>query len=386
MSLATEILMRGQDIRPPATVPAVPEPDESTAPNDEAAQRGATDDATRTSDISFYRQSALSRLMTAEAARRAREARREALLMLVLGLACSELWIWRDELFGTDVPVRIIAALLLAAIGWRFARDIGRAMGPRLMRRFDPGTASTVSFLLQLLTLLVIVVVALRIVDLDPRAIALGGAVTAIVIGLAAQSTLGNVIAGIMLQASRPFRVGERVRLQGGSLGATVEGTVASQGLIYTMFARGNGLLLVPNNSALSATIVPLRAPAGVDVRGPAARRRAARASCSGRSPERCRCPTRDEPDISLEEVYADGVVVRVRATPVTDGTAAARRRGARRGDQGRGGINDRDCLRGREARGDEALRRGARTKASISSTASPGGARGTRRFTPRLP
>ena len=164
------------------------------------------------------------------------------------------------------MPVRVIAALLLAAIGWRFARDIGRAMGPRLMRRFDPGTASTVSFLLQLLTLLVIVVFALRIVDLNPRAIALGGAVTAVVIGLAAQSTLGNVIAGIMLQASRPFRVGERVRLQGGTLGATVEGTVASQGLIYTVFARGNGTFLVPNNSALSATIVPLRTPAGVDV------------------------------------------------------------------------------------------------------------------------
>ena len=112
-----------------------------------------------------------------------------------------------------------------------------------------------------------IFVVALRIVDLNPRAIALGGAVTAVVIGLAAQSTLGNVIAGIVLQASRPFRVGERVRLQGGPLGATVEGTVASQGLIYTTLARGNGAILVPNNSALGATIVPLRAPAGVDLR-----------------------------------------------------------------------------------------------------------------------
>ena len=174
------------------------------------------------------------------------------------------------------MPVRIATALLLAAVGWRFARDLGRAIGPRLMRRFDPGTASTVSFLVQLVTLLVIVVVALRIVDLNPRAIALGGAVTAVVIGLAAQSTLGNVIAGIMLQASRPFRVGERVRLQGGPLGATVEGTVASQGLIYTTLARGNGTILVPNNSVLSATIVPLRAPAGVDLRARLARRREA--------------------------------------------------------------------------------------------------------------
>jgi len=295
----------------------VPEPDHSKAPHDVADQRGV-DDATRTSDISFYRQSALGRLMSVEAARRARAARREALLMLLLGAAVIGLLIWRDELFGTDVPVRIIAALLLAAIGWRFARDIGRAMGPRLLRRFDAGTASTVGFLLQLFTLLVIGVVALRIVDLDPRAIALGGAVTAVVIGLAAQSTLGNVIAGIMLQASRPFKVSERVRLQGGTLGTTVEGTVASQGLIYTTFARGNSLLLVPNNSVLSATIVPLRAPAGVDLR--ARLRPGIRPSELQRMlASEVQVTTRDEPDISLEEVFADGATVRVQATPVND-------------------------------------------------------------------
>jgi small conductance mechanosensitive channel len=293
----------------------------STDPHDVAAQRGQ-DDPTRTSDISFYRQSAFARLVTADAARRARKAARDAVLMLLLGAAVIALWIWRDELFGTDTPVRIIAAVLLAAIGWRFARDIGRAMGPRLMQRFDPGTASTVGFLLQLITLLVIVVFALRIVDLNPRAIALGGAVTAVVLGLAAQSTLGNVIAGVMLQASRPFRVGERVRLQGGTLGATVEGTVASQGLIYTVLARGNGTILVPNNAALSATIVPLRAPAGVDLR--------ARLRAGVRATElqelfarEVRVPTRDEPDIALEEAYADGVVVRIQATPVSDADGA---------------------------------------------------------------
>lgn len=310
--------MRGQDIRPPATVPAVSERDQSTAPDDVAAQRGGEEDATGRHDISFYRQSALSRLVSTEAAQRARKARREAVLLLPVVVGLILLWKYREELFGTDVPVRIATALLLATVGWRFARDLGRAVGPRLMRRFDPGTAATVSFLIQLVTVLVIIVVALRIVDLNPRAIALGGAVTAVVIGLAAQSTLGNVIAGIMLQVSRPFRVGERVRLQGGPLGATVEGTVVSQGLIYTTLARGNGAILVPNNSALGATIVPLRAPAGVDV--------VARVKAGVKPSElqrtlasEVRVPTRDEPDISLEEIYADGVVVRVRATPVND-------------------------------------------------------------------
>jgi small-conductance mechanosensitive channel len=291
---------------------------DSTQPDEAAAQRGVPDDRTRTSDISFYKQSALGRLMTAEATRRAREARREALVMLVLGAGVIVLWALRDQLFGTDVPVRIIAAVLLAVIGWRLARDIGRAIGPRLMSRTDQGTAATVSFLLQLLTLLVIIVLALRIVDLNPRAIALGGAVTAVVIGLAAQSTLGNVIAGVMLQASRPFRVGERVRLQGGTLGATVEGTVASQGLIYTIFARGNGTFMVPNNAALSATIVPLRTPAGVDVLA-RLREGVLPSELEELISREVRVPTRDVPDISLEEIYSDAVVVRIQATPVSD-------------------------------------------------------------------
>ena len=300
----------------------MPDREQSTAPDEVAAQRGGVEDPTGVHDISYFRQSALTRLVTAATARRARKARREALLLLPVVAGLILLWKYREDLFGTDVPIRIATALLLAAVGWRFARDLGRAVGPRLMRRFDPGTASTVSFLVQLIALLVLIVVALRIVDLNPRAIALGGAVTAVVIGLAAQSTLGNVIAGIVLQTSRPFRVGERVRLQGVSLGAVVEGTVASQGLIYVTLARGNGIFMVPNNAALGATIVPLRAPAGVDL---LARVRAGvRPSELQRTLSRdVRVPTRDEPDISLEEVYADGVVVRVRATPVNDADGA---------------------------------------------------------------
>src|SRR2546422_7574841 len=102
-------------------------------------------------------------------------------LLAPLVAALILLWRFREDLFGTDVPVRIATAILLAAIGWRFARDLGRALGPRLLRRFDSGTAASVGFLVQLATLVVITIVALRLVDLDPRAIALGGAVTAVV-------------------------------------------------------------------------------------------------------------------------------------------------------------------------------------------------------------
>src|SRR6266550_3684610 len=161
------------DVRTPA--------EEETAAT--AADGGA--DPTGASDISYYKQSTFGRLLTVEAAQRAERARREALALIPVVAGVVLIWVYREDLFGTDTPVRIAAAVLLAAVGWRFARDIGSALGPRLLARFEPGTASTISFLVQLATLLVVVIVALRIMDVQTRAIAVGGALTAVVIGLA---------------------------------------------------------------------------------------------------------------------------------------------------------------------------------------------------------
>jgi small-conductance mechanosensitive channel len=296
---------------------ARPEPDDHRA---QAGQAGS--DQTGARDIHYYQQSAFARVLTAEATRRARRAQREAIALIPVVAGVVLLWVFREDIFGTDTPVRIAAAILLAAVGWRFARDVGRSIGPRLLGRFDAGTASTVSFLVQLTALLVVVIVALRLMDVDTRAIAVGGALTAIVLGLAAQSTLGNVIAGMVILSSRPFRVGERVRLQGGSLGNVVEGTVGGIGLVYTTIARGNGVLLIPNNATLSATVVPLRDPAGVNLRA-RLKQGIKPSDLQGMLEQRISTPTRDRPDIALEEIYADGAVVRIVATPVVDADGA---------------------------------------------------------------
>ena len=108
--------------------------------------------------------------------------------------------------------------LALVVLGWALARDIGRAAAPTFFRRMDPATAGTVGFLIRFLTLLITGLAALRIAGLKPQTLALGGAFTAVVLGLAAQQTLGNLIAGMVLFSARPFRVGERVRLQAGPL------------------------------------------------------------------------------------------------------------------------------------------------------------------------
>ena len=189
----------------------------------------------------------------------------------------------------------------------------------------DPGTAGTVGFLLRLATMLVRVLIALRIAGLGPRTLALGGAFTAVVVGLAAQQTLGNLFAGMVLLSARPFRVGERVRLQGGGLAGTVEGVVSSLGLLYTTLASGDDAIMVPNSVVLNVAIVPLREPEGIDLR---ARLR------PGLTPldmqdmlqRQIETPMRDTPRIALEELDGDEVVVRITATPErpTDGPRLA--------------------------------------------------------------
>jgi small-conductance mechanosensitive channel len=213
----------------------------------------------------------------------------------------------------TLVTAAVVVALV--ALGWAIARDIGRSFGPALFRRLEPATAGTVGFLIRLLTVVLALVVAFRVAGIETRTLALGGAFTAVIFGLAAQQTLGNVIAGSVLLSARPFRVGDRVRLQGGPLAGQLEGTVSSLGLLYTTLANGEDSVMVPNSVVLNAAVLPLREPEAVNLR---ARLR------PGMTPgdlqelleKSLSTPLRAAPRITLEEVDGDEVVVQISATP----------------------------------------------------------------------
>jgi small-conductance mechanosensitive channel len=254
-----------------------------------------------------------------EISRRAvKRARIELVVLLPLLAAVLLLYGYRDRLFppAWDPGVRLVAAGALIATGWMLARSAGRALRPWLFKRLEPATAGTVGFLIRLTTMSVVVVVALRIAGLGSSELALGGAVTAVIVGLAAQQTLGQVIAGSVLASAQPFRVGERVRLQGGSLAGTIEGQVTSLGLLYTTMAQGEDEILIPNSVVMAVAIVPLRGPPGIDLR--------ARLHV-GVTPEEVervlrdaiQTSLRDGPHVELEELDADEVVVRITATPL---------------------------------------------------------------------
>lgn len=285
---------------------------------------------------------------------RAKRARVQALVLLPFVVAVVLAYTYRVQLFGIDTPIRIIAAVSLLALGWAFARDLGRASAPALFKRMDPGTAGTVGFLVRLFALGIAVLVALRFSGLEPQTLAVGGAITAVIFGLASQQTLGNVIAGTVLLSARPFRVRDRVRFQGGPLAGRVEGTVLSLGLLYTTLEQGKDTVLVPNSVVLNCAVVPLREPASVDLR--ARLRPGVRPSqIQDLLENMVKTETLDDPHIGLEEIDAEEVVVRIAATPASeehgpqlaDEILAAigpvmRRDGNGNGGSGDGGLDER--------------------------------------------
>jgi small conductance mechanosensitive channel len=261
-----------------------------------------------------WREAGLARQLSRRAVKRARI---QAIVLVPVLIGILVVYGKRDDLFGHEYQtiVQTVTAIVLIALGWQIARDVGRALAPTLFRRLDPGTAGTVGFLIRLVFVGLAVLLALRIAGLDPRTLAVGGAFTAVIVGLAAQQTLGNLIAGTVLLSARPFRVGERVRLQGGGIAGQIEGVVSSLGLLYTTFAQGEDQVMVPNSVVLSVAIVPLREPDSVDLRA-RLNARVTPVEVQELLDKTIQTPTRDRPRITLEEIDGDEVVVRISATP----------------------------------------------------------------------
>ncbi|MGD0980704.1 MAG: mechanosensitive ion channel family protein [Solirubrobacteraceae bacterium] len=231
----------------------------------------------------------------------------------------------------TTTLAQIVVVVLLIFLGWTITREVSRVLLPSLNKRVDPATAGTIGFLVRLGTLAAAILVALHFAGVNTATIAIGASFTAVVFGLAAQQTLGNLIAGLVLLSARPFRVGEHVRLQGGPLAGQIEGVARSFGLLYTTFVSGENSVLVPNSVVLAVSVTPLHEPSAVSLR---ARLR------PGTTPlevqqlleERLTVALRRRPSITLEELDGPNVVVKISATPMNPadgGTLASELLGA---------------------------------------------------------
>jgi small-conductance mechanosensitive channel len=90
-----------------------------------------------------------------------------------------------------------------------------------------------------------------------------GGAILGVVVATAAQSSLGNFFAGLVLMLARPFEIGVTLRLRSSIAGMIeFEGTVADQNALYTTLRTARGeLLRLPNALVVTSALIVGRPP-----------------------------------------------------------------------------------------------------------------------------
>jgi small conductance mechanosensitive channel len=163
-------------------------------------------------------------------------------------------------------PDTFVGALIYLALFVLLALIFSRVLRAAVhaaMARKGHIDRTTVSFLQQVLTALIWVVMLILYAHLIPvlrsmgTALLAGASVASVVIGLAAQSTLGNLVAGVSITIYRPFRLGDTLQVAAPT--GTEIGVVELISLGYTTLRAPAGhLIVVPNSVAASQVTINL--------------------------------------------------------------------------------------------------------------------------------
>ncbi len=128
-----------------------------------------------------------------------------------------------------------------------------------------------IRYAMLLIGIAVVIIITLSMLGFQVGQLVLGGAVTGVLLTIAAQQALSNVAAGVMLQFAQPFRVGDRVRVRSGALAGTIEGSVVEFTITYVLLTTEDGPIFLPNSQVLAAAVSPVRPLKGRDAGAPTA-------------------------------------------------------------------------------------------------------------------
>jgi hypothetical protein len=194
------------------------------------------------------------------------------LLVGLLLFASSPLFI---EDLSPSRMTRMLAglALLLGGLGvlWAVTR-----LSERGLQRAGLGHLRPAVLLGQVIGVVLVMLVALSAAGFRLTGILTGTTVLTVILGLAAQSLLANVMAGLVLASSRAFRVGDALTVRSWAFGGVeYGGRVSDLTLTHTVLRSAAGTVKVPNSRFLDATLtlhpngaggVVLRFPPGTSI------------------------------------------------------------------------------------------------------------------------
>src|SRR5487761_13555 len=163
-----------------------------------------------------------------------------------------------------------VAAVLGIVIIFFLGKEIELASS----RLFGPKRGNMIFVVFRFVSYIVLGLVLLAIAGASPTALLAGGTFAGLVLGLAAQTVLSNIIAGVMIILARPYEVGDRITFFTWQYGLIVpayppkfyshetlmpgySGLVQDIGLAYTKMQLDDGpSIKVPNSVMVQAAVV----------------------------------------------------------------------------------------------------------------------------------
>jgi small-conductance mechanosensitive channel len=151
------------------------------------------------------------------------------------------------------------AAIVLVIAGAYAIIHLSRAIGRLVTRQSNPGAGGTIRLVTNGLGYVFLIIALLAVLGVSLDHLLIGAGVAGIILGVAAQQSLGNVFAAIVMLFARPFVVGDHIRIRSGVTGV-LDVKVLGTGLTYVTVMTDDGVLRVPNSIMLGAGIGHLRA------------------------------------------------------------------------------------------------------------------------------
>lgn len=184
-----------------------------------------------------------------------------ALIVAISALVVGGLATSTTGLHGAPLHDRVIgvgAGIVFVIAGVVATRATAKQIYDVVASRTGPSHAGVLRWLVTIFGYLIVTLTALGMFDVGIQHLLLGGALTGVVIGIAAQQSLSNLFAGVVLLLSRPFNVGDAIRIRSGSFGGALEGTVSGMGMTYVTLLTDDGPLALPNSTMLASAVGPM--------------------------------------------------------------------------------------------------------------------------------
>lgn len=197
--------------------------------------------------------------------------------VVLVGLTLYAVLLLVSHYVGRIDPLywKVLDAATILFFAFVVATLFGTAIRTYLHHIGNIAHAGSVRLLVNILIAAAATAAILDLFGVSLSSLLVSSAFAGIVIGLAAQTVLANILAGVLMVVSTPFREGDRIGVISSDYGAlaptypheliypTYTGVVRKVGLIYTDLQLDNGRpAKIPNQELLGALIVNLSYPA----------------------------------------------------------------------------------------------------------------------------